>query len=230
MVDQVSIWRWQIEGDLEAQFHALITAPEGEFAKRALQFAGDDFAGDDLKGTPATRAQTEARIRAMGLPEDVLQTTLEGYRAMLAEEDAAQGFFDDAEDDGYDWRGGDGRVGASLASSHMFFDDPYAMLDYEEIDDQVQAALERYKAAVSKAIGHAGQVFAQYLGTTQEKLNAHDGFEALMAAGTEGVLWVWEKGDYAYVLTHWQEDSELPIDLEFHRFKAASLQALRGKF
>jgi len=222
MTQGISIWRWQVEGDLDAQFTALIAAAPDQFATLAARMAGDD-----LPSLADTQDATEAKLRAMGLPEDVLQTTLEGFRAMVAEQEEAQEIFEDEGDDGYDGRGGAGRVGATLASSHMFFDDPYASLGHAEIDAQVGKALAGYKAAIAKAVGIAGQSFAAYLGVTDEQLNGHDAFDAQMAAGIEGAVWVWELRDAVFALTQWQEDKELPIDLEFHRYPRATLKALK---
>lgn len=224
MTDQVSIWRWQVEGDLDAQMAELVQADDTQFADFGAAMGGPDELA--LKETPA---QTEAKLRAMGLPDDVLQTTLEGFRAMVEEEAEAQQIFDD-DDDSYDGRGGEGRVGATLASSHMFFNDPYASLSDADITSQVDAAVARYTAALSKAVGTKGQRFDRYLGTTPEQLNGPLAYDALIAAGAEGVLWVWERGAHVFALSHWQEDRELPIDLEVHRFPAASLKALQGKF
>lgn len=224
MTDKISIWRWQVEGDLDAQFAALIAAAPDQFAGLAARMAGDD-----LPSLADTQDATEAKLRAMGLPDDVLQTTLEGFRAMVAEQEEAQEIFEDEDEDTYDGRRGAGRLGATLASSHMFFDDPYASLGQEEIDAQVGAALKRYKAAVTSAAGTAGQSFAAYLGVSADHLNGRDAVQAQVAAGVEGAVWVWEEGDTVFALTHWQEDRELPIDLEFHRFAHATFTALKEK-
>ena len=226
MAEQISIWRWCLEGDLDAQFAELLAADADQFSVIAAQMAGEG--AGDLPSIAQTQAETEAKIRAMGLPDDVLQTTLEGFRAMVAEAEEEQAALDEEpfEDDGF----GDGvRVGAALASSHMFFDDPFASLEYSEIDRQVDAALDSFKAAISKALGDNGQSFADYLGIATEALHGEAAFDALMSVGVEGAVWVWEQGEVAYYLSQLQEDKELPIDLEFHRFATAQLAAIKEK-
>jgi len=223
MTDHISIWRWQLEGDIDAQFARLIAADANGFNRIAVEMMG----AQDLPDIAQEHAEMEVKIRAMGLPEDVLQTTLEGFRAMRDEAEQEQAALEEARDFEVEE---DRRIGAALASSHMFYDDPYASMEYAQIDAQVERAVQSYKASISKAVGNEGLNLTSYLGVQAERLFEEDAFATLAEVGLDGAIWIWISGDTAYALCHWQEDKELPIDLELTRIETTRLEALRETF
>ena len=221
MTGDISIWRWVVEDNLEARFARLVAATDAEFTTLAKEMMLEG--AEDVPDVDEIYRQTEEKVRAMNLPPDQLAATLAGLKAMREEE---QG--DWAEDE-EELIGEDpsGRLSVALASSHMFFDDPYASLGYEEIEAQVGAAMAGYRAAISAAVGHGGQSFAAFLGLEAERLYEDDAFDLLMEAGLAEVEWLWMQGDQVMFLSHWHEDKELPIDLEFGRAPLAVFRAVQ---
>lgn len=220
MTDKISIWRWAVEGDLEALFARLVGATDAAFATLAAEMMQQGV--PEVPDPDEMFRQTEEKVRAMGLPPAELATTLAGLKAMR--EEALEQLEDgetDPEPDPSD------RLGVALASSHMFFDDPYASLGHQEIEAQVGRAMAQYRAAISAAVGHEGQSLAGYLGLPAERLYEDDAFDLLLEAGLAEVVWLWIKDDQALFLSHWHEDKELPIDLEFSRAPLAVFDALR---
>lgn len=214
MAEMVSIWRWAITDDLEGLFAALIAADEAGFARIAGEISGSD-PGERLEDMAA---KTEAKMRAMGLPEEVLATMLKGLKTMQAEE--------------ADWveaSEGEGALDVALASSHMFYDDPYASLDYAEREAQVAVLFERYKAAIAKKAGLPGQSLVDAFGVTLEQFYHAEDAEVLMDTGLNAGTWVWAHDGVIYTLNQWQEDKELPIDLTFARMAAADFAALKAQ-
>lgn len=222
MTDEISIWRWAVEGDLEAIFARLVAASDAEFSVLATQMMQDGAeAGPSVD---EIYQQTEDKIRAMKLPPDQMATMLAGLKSMREE---AEEDFEEAEETPFE-EGPEGLMGVALASSHMFFDDPYASLGYDEIDAQVGAAMAKYRAAITAAVGHEGQSFAAFLGLAEARLYEDDAFDLLMEAGLAEVDWLWVRGDQVLCLSQWHEDKELPIDLEFSRAPLAVFEAVKA--
>lgn len=220
-MSDVSIWRFAITDDLEALFKRLVQADDQGFQAIAHELMMEGF--EDLPSLDDIERDTEARLRAMDLPEDIKETMLRGFRNSMAEarEEEAEDTDDDFDPDA------DGHPGLALASSHMFYDDPYASLEYEEIDRQVNDVMARYRDAASAAFGDPGQSFAAFLGVSQGQLWDDDTFDTLMEAGLDAVIWVWAGAEQVHFLSQWQEDKELPIDLEFGRMPRAVFDQAR---
>lgn len=223
MGEQVSIWRWAVTDDLDARFAQLVSAPEEAFAALGVEMAAEG--GVEPRSLDDVEAETVAKFRAMDLPEDVFQTMLAGFRTMMeearAEEALAVG--DDIEPDP------DGCISVALASSHVFLNDPYAALEGAEIERQVNALIGTYRAAISKAVGAAGQDFAEFLGAGPDRMRADDTVDVLLENGLEGVLWVWPVQDGVFFLSQWQEDRGLPVDLEFCHAPSGVFEGLRAQ-
>ena len=160
MTGDISIWRWAVEDNLEARFARLVAATDAEFAALANEMMQEG--GEDVPDVDEIYRQTEEKVRAMNLPPDQLAATLAGLKAMReeAQEDWAEDEEELSGDDPSGW------LSVALASSHMFFDDPYASLGYEEIETQLGAAMAGYRAAISAAVGHGGQSLAAFLHPT----------------------------------------------------------------
>lgn len=226
MAEQISIWRWAITDDLDVLFARLICADEDGFNVIAGEMSGG---GQETPNSAQdTQAETEAKIRAMDLPPDVLETTLAGFREMMAEAQAEEAALE-AAFDAEDGAANAGGLGVALASSHMFFEDPYASLEHEEIDRQTNVAVDEYRVAISTAVGNGGQSFAKFLGLDQAALNDEGTFEMQVEAGFEGALWIWIQGDTVFYLSHWQDEKELPIDLGFHRVSVDALNTFKAR-
>lgn len=206
----ISIWNWAITDDLDVMFAQLVAADEAGFTKLAVE----GLSGQRLQ---VMAKEAEAKMREMGLPEEELATMLKGLEAMLEEED--------------DWAEamtGEGAPEVGLASSHMFFDDPYASIDYDEREQQVAERFDAYKAAAVKALGQPGQGIVQACGVTLEAFyDAEDG-EALMDTGMTAGTWIWEADGVVYALNQYQEDKELPIDVTFARMSSDAFDAVKG--
>ena len=215
MADEISIWRWAITTDLDALFARAIAATDDALIRLNAEHSALDPAAhetlDDIE------AKAEEKFRAMNLPAEVFKTMMAGFKDMMAEARQEDADWDDDDDEDDPVLDPDGRAGFALASSHMFYDDPYASLDYEEIERQVRAQMDAYRAAISKALGDPGQSLADFLGISPERSYEDDVFDALMEKGLAEVEWVWINGDRVVFLSEWHEDKELPIDLEFGR-------------
>ena len=225
MTDEISIWRWAVEDNLEARFARLVAATDEEFAAVANEMMQEG--AEDVPDVDEIYRQTEEKVRAMNLPPEQLAATLAGLKAMR--EEAQEEFVDEEEPSD---EAPSGHMGVALASSHMFYDDPYASLGYAEIEAQVGAAMAGYRVAISAAVGHEGQSLAAFLGLRAERLYEDDAFDMLMEGGLAEVEWLWVRGDQVMYLSQWHEDKELPIDLEFGRaplavFKAVQVQMAR---
>ncbi len=215
-MSDVSIWRFAITDNLEALFERLVGADDNTFLGIASEVMLEG--AEDMPSLDDIERDTEAKLRAMDLPDDIKETMLRGFKDSIAE--AREEEWADEEDDFV--RDPEGRLGVALASSHMFFDDPYASLEYEEIDRQVEGLMTRYRAAARAALGHPGQLLADFLGVSQAQLWDDDAFDALMEAGLDAMVRVWVGPAQVYFLSQWQEDKELPIDLEFGRMPRAA--------
>ena len=228
MTGEISIWRWAVEDDLEARFARLVAATDDEFATLAGEMMQEG--AEELPDVDEMYRQTEEKMRAMNLPPEQLATMLAGLKAMREEaQEEWEAEDDDLDDEGFDAVDPSGRIGVALASSHMFYDDPYASLEYEEIEAQVAAAMAGYRAAISKAVGDEGQSLAAFLGLAAERLYEDDAFDVLMEAGLAEVEWLWVKSDQVMFLSQWHEDKELPIDLEFSRAPLAVFEAVKAQ-
>lgn len=220
MTNEISIWRWAVEDNLEARFARLVAATDEEFSALANEMMQEG--AEDVPDVDEIYRQTEEKVRAMNLPPELLASTLAGLNAMR--EEAEEEFVDEEEPSD---EVPSGHMGIALASSHMFYDDPYASLGYEEIEAQVSAAMTSYRAAISAAAGDAGQSLAAFLGLAAERLYEDDAFDVLMEAGLAEVEWLWVTGDQVMYLSQWHEDKELPIDLEFGRAPLAVFNAVQ---
>lgn len=206
----VSIWRWAVTEDLDAIFARLVAADEEGFA----QIAAQGVSGKRLEDMAAA---AEAKMRAMGLPEAELATMLKGLETMLEEEA-----------DWADAAAAEGAPEVGLATSHMFFDDPYAALDYEERGAQVAALFGQYKVAIAQAVDAPGQALAEAFGVTLEQFYRAEDAEVLMDTGLDARSWVWEKNGAVYMLNQLQEDKELPIDVTFARMPLVAFDTLKA--
>ena len=217
MQGDVSIWRWAVTDDLGSLFARLVAASDAEFA----QIATEVEAGSEtpMPSIDEMEAQAEAKFRAMDVPPDVLDSMLKGLKTMMQEsrEEAAA---DDQE-------AMEGYPAIALASSHMFSDAPFAALTYEAREAQVAERLEAYRTAASAAIGQPGQSLSDYLGVAVE--TDDDALDVLLESELAAVVWLWEAGPQVYFLSEWQEDKELPIDLEFGRAPSAMFAAVRAQ-
>ena len=222
MAEQISIWRWALTDDLEARFAQLVADPELAFAALNLELAGRE----NVQSLNDVEAETVAKFRAMDLPEDILQTMLDGFKTMM--EEAREDEVADTVDDEFA-PSQVGRNAVALASSHLFHEKPFASLAYEEIDRQVGALVAAYRGAISKAVGHAGQDFSRYLGLDAGGFEDDDVFDILLKNGVESCVWVWSLQDAVFLLIQRQEDKELPIDLEFQRAPFALFAALKAR-
>ncbi len=224
MTDAISIWRWQVTEDPEAMFARLIAASDDAFSTMAGQMAAQGAQDQDSPTPQQLFQQAEEKVRSMNLPPAELATTLAGLKAMR--EEAEEDWAEDTDDLSADPTG---RVGVALASSHMFFDDPYAGLEHSEIERQVGAAMDSYRAAISNVVGHEGQSIAAFLGIEPAHLYEDTAFDVLMAAGLAEVRWIWGQDDAVLFLSLWHEDKELPIDLEFSRAPVAQFADVRAQ-
>lgn len=225
MTEEISIWRWAITDDLDGLFARLVHASDEEFSEISTQLIQDG--AEEMPDLEQVERETEAKFRAMNLPADILETMLAGFKSMMGE---AREDLDEEENDDDLAQAPDGGVRVALASSLMFFDDPFASLEYEVIDGQVATLMGQYRASVSKAAGSEGQSLAAYLGVDIEQLYDEDAMEILAENGLDSVEWVWVKGDMVLYLSHWHEDKELPIDLEFGRMPVAHFDPVKGQF
>lgn len=105
----------------------------------------------------------------------------------------------------------------ALCSSHMFFDDPYASMEYEDIDAQREERLTSYRKAISTAIGKEGARFEDFIGADPALLEDEKAFAIYEIEDWFGYSWVWPSADAIFFLAERQEDSELPIDISFGR-------------
>ncbi len=217
-MSEVSIWRFAITEGLDALFSRLVAADDEGFQTIANELMVEG--AEDLPSLDDIERDTEAKLRAMDLPDDIKETMLRGFKNSMAE--AREEDWDNADNEEDFAPDPDGRLGVSMASSHMFFDDPYASLAYEEIDRQVEGLTTRYRVAVSASLEDEGQSLADFLGMRQEQLWDDDTFDALMEVGLDAVTWVWVGPAQVHFLSQWQEDKELPIDLEFGRMPRAA--------
>lgn len=231
MTEQISIWRWVVEDDLDGLFARLVAATDAGFGEIATEIMRGGEGANPPPSLDEIEAQTEAKMRAQNLPKDILKTVLEGLKEMMREarEEAEKDAADEENDEDFA-PDPQGRISVGLASSHMFFDDPYASLEHEEIDRQVAALMTAYKAAASKAVGHEGQSFMAYLGVAPEQFYDDPKFDALEEEGFGNIEWVWVTPEHVYFLNHWHEDKELPIDLEFGRAPVQVFEALQAQF
>ena len=223
MAEDISIWRWAMTENLDARFAALVAASDAEFARLAVEIAGEDE--DTALSIDETASQTEAKIRALGLPPDILEVTLAGLNEMIAEARAEEAAFADEPGSGVEDFGND-QIAVALASSHMFIDAPFALLSHAEIDRQVTALLDRYSDAITKTVGQPSQSLAACLNMTPEQLNDDTVIDALMQAGVESAERIWISGDTAHFLSVWREDKDMPLDLGFHRIPTIVLSRI----
>ncbi|MEM6304725.1 MAG: hypothetical protein AAF744_08400 [Pseudomonadota bacterium] len=223
----ISIWRWAVEDDLDAFFARLVRADDAEVAAIAAEVAAQE--AESLPSLDQIEAETEAKLRGMKLPADIMKTMLRGFKNSMQEarEEEARAATEEEEFD--PMPGPNGRVGLALASSHMFYEDPYASLGYEEIEGQVNALLARYGAAISKAVGHPGQTLPEYLGLAEDALWEDAVFDILVEPGLDAVMRMWITGDLVLYLGQWHEDKELPIDLEFNRVHVALFEGVKAQ-
>jgi len=222
MTEQVSIWRWAVTDDLDGLFVRLVAASEDEFSQIALEIESG------APGTPSVdqiEAETEARLRAMDLPADIMATMLSGYKSMMEEARAEQ----QAPDEDAVMPDAQGRMTVALASSHMFYDEPHASLAYEVIASQVAEKLTAYASAISAAVGDAGQSLGEFLGVSGNVDGQDAVIDVLVETDLAAVAWVWVVGDVTFFLSQWHEDKELPIDLEFGRAPRAVFDAARAE-
>ena len=206
---EVSIWQWAITDDLDAVFAQLVAADDAG----CLRMAVEGWAGLRLQ---VMAKEAEAKMREMGLPEEELATMLKGLEAMLAEED--------------DWAEAmtaEGAPEVGLATSHMFFEDPHASIEYEDRERQVAELFGAYKAAASKALGQPGRSVVEACGVTLEAFFDAEDSEALMDTGMTAGTWIWEADGVVYALNQFQEDKELPIDVTFARMTANAFAAVK---
>ncbi|WP_370399350.1 hypothetical protein [Sulfitobacter sp. JB4-11] len=207
----ISIWQWAVTDDLGTLFARLISADEATFAR----IAAEGVSGKRLEDMAAA---AEAKMRAMGLPEAELATMLKGLEAMLEEE--------------ADWADAAAAYAApevGLATSHMFYDDPYAALDYEEREAQVAVLFEQYKAAIAQAVGAPGSGLADAFGVGLEQLYRAEDADVLMDTGLVALSWIWSHEGAVFTLNQHQEDKELPIDVTFARMPLADFDALKAR-
>ncbi len=223
MAEDISIWRWAMTENLDARFAALVAASDAEFARLAVEIASEDE--DTAHSIDETASQTEAKIRALGLPPDILEVTLAGLNEMIAEARAEEAAFADEPGSGVEDFGND-QIAVALASSHMFIDAPFASLGQAEIDRQVTALLDRYSDAITKTVGQPPQSLAACLDMALEQLNDDTVIDALMQAGVESAERIWISGDTAHFLSVWREDKDMPFDLGFHRIPTIVLSRI----
>lgn len=117
----------------------------------------------------------------------------------------------------------------ALCSSHMFFDDPYASMEYEEIDAQRAGRLAVYRTAISKAIGNEGLRFEAFIGADPMLLDDDKAFAIYELEDWYGYYWVWPSADAVFFLADRQEDKELPIDISFGRAPADFFAKLKAQ-
>lgn len=115
----------------------------------------------------------------------------------------------------------------ALCSSHMFFDDPYASMEYEDIDAQRDQQLASYRKAISTAIGHEGVRFEDFIGADPVLLDDDKAFAIYELEDWFGYCWVWPSADTIFFLAERQEDKELPIDISCGRAPAEFFTTLQ---
>ncbi|MEO0439851.1 MAG: hypothetical protein AAF067_03135 [Pseudomonadota bacterium] len=199
MTNTPSIWSWTLTDDPEPLFRKLVSASDEEFLSVAA-------------------AAMQASAPAF---EDDLGD-------MLAESDDAEE--EDWEEDWDEEAEGENflpQPDIGLCTSHMFFDDPWASMEYEEIDRQVEQRLASYRAAISKAVGHDGQRFTDYIGADPATMDDEKAFTLYEMDEWEDHDRVWEKGAHIFYLNVHHEDKELPIDIGFGRTTADRFKKLR---
>ncbi|MEO0914375.1 MAG: hypothetical protein AAFY59_15545, partial [Pseudomonadota bacterium] len=213
----VSIWSWGITEDLDALFTALAAASEDGFEAAAQPWI-DAAPPDEAPEPEEIIANAEARLESANIPKSIKDTLLGAFRRLRGdmEKDAWE------EDENGDWEEEDlgdeedsfdnplpSRREIPLATSHMFYDDPYASLDYEEIEAQVQARLTAYRAAASKALGHPGQPFLQFVGVSEAAFDAGEDQGPIEPLLWQGFTWVWPMADTVYFLVFLHVDEEV---------------------
>ena len=167
--------------------------------------------------------RAEEMIRETTLPSEWKQGLLSEIDAIRSEPDD----LDNEEDSGDDPENPLPSLREVLLStSHMFFDDPYAALDDEEIDAQVEARSSAYRAAIDKALGQAGRPFLESTGLSEEAFETGDDFGPLEELLWQGFAWVWPVEDVVFFLMDFQEDRELPRTLSFGRARRAEFAAI----
>lgn len=117
----------------------------------------------------------------------------------------------------------------ALCSSHMFFDDPYASMEYEEIDAQRAERLATYRKAISTAQGDDGKRFEGFIGADPALLDDDKAFAIYELEDWYGYYWVWPNADTVFFLADRQEDKELPIDISCGRAPADFFAKLQAK-
>ncbi|SIN61279.1 hypothetical protein SAMN02745824_0850 [Parasphingorhabdus marina DSM 22363] len=202
MTQNPSIWSWTLTDAPEPLFRKLVSASDEEFESEAAT----------------------AMLAAAPAFDD-------SFDEALAESEAAE--FADDEDWEEDWDG-DGedenlapQTDIALCTSHMFFDDPWASMEYEEIDRQVEQRLASYRAAISQAVGHEGQRFTDFIGADPATMDDEKAFTLYEMDEWADHDRVWEKGGHIYFLNVHHEDKELPIDIGFGRTTADRFRKLR---
>ncbi|MEO1328274.1 MAG: hypothetical protein AAFW46_01285 [Pseudomonadota bacterium] len=203
-MQSISIWESQISADLDQAFARLVAAGPNDFSRVGAEIAMESVALE-AGLSPADLQAARANVDASALDAPI------GYPA--------------------------GEAGVlptlqlvSLATSHSFFEDPYASLEHEDIDHQVAAALQTYGGAATRALGDAGQHFWQAVGAPGSPAEMNDAafFDFIEAFPIDEFEWVWLTQKAAFVLLRSHEDKELPIDIGFGRADRADFDALRS--
>ena len=211
MTEQISIWRWTGEEDLSGVLHRFFSQGEST----------------PVDETEDMAKAVEAKYRAMGLPEDILATMLEGLGDLVEEAALAEGMKDGTtpEEPPLDPVGG---VAMSLASSQMFLDDPYAALGEDQVQAQVQAQMAVYLDAVSAFVGSNGQSLAAFLGCSEARLAEAEVTDKLLWAGMEDIVHIWAHGDEVVYLRLSTPPRPTCIDIELGRAPKVAFDVVKS--
>lgn len=115
-----------------------------------------------------------------------------------------------------------------IALSHMFFEEPWFNIDYEDREKETARLYNEYRQAISSHVGDNGADMDAVFRINRETVydDFPDFWDSSIAyeLGERVHLWVTQK--QTWFLSVFQEDKELPIEIRFGRFSVKDTQVL----
>lgn len=218
----VNIWNFQLPDHGKAIIEAAIKATDLDDLKAIFEQAGST--GTTEHDDADLIADARARIAGLNLPEEV-------KAGLLAQIDDTEDWNDDD-----DWDGEDlddvsfllSLISTPLAESHMFFDDPYASLDYDVRNEAIDSQFSAYETIISGELGQNARSLSEAFSLSAEKLLDNDEyiFESPVGYTLGERVALWPTTNGTWFLGAQQEDKELPIFIIFGKFDSADHAAL----
>ncbi len=115
-----------------------------------------------------------------------------------------------------------------VASSQMFFDEPWFTIAYDDREAETARLYEEYRQAIVPQLSDEGVDMDEYFKINRETMydDFPDAWDSPVAYELGERVHLWISSEWTWFLGVSQEDKELPIDIHFGRFNSGDMKQL----